>query len=371
MLKPLEIAAMFPFLPEGPESVRLFGVSLQDLVESRSFDRARSRGYAKAEAALRGESLADLSAGSHDPELLEEVLSYLYARILVSAVNDPYLTRKFCVSQSKMFEGRLKRAINEERSVSTLATDFSPTVKKILDHLGMRVETNTPDLAGIHFADYLRLASNLDQKDWSLATKDLRHGTVWVSRDEAIRLLEEAYRVALEGELPIAVSEPLYDAISADAERLASVVAKERAQFEGDKGILDEGSFPPCIRALLEMTGSGKNVPHMGRFTLVAFLHTVGYDKDGMIALFSRWPDFNVQKSMYQIQHIIGETSGTEYTPPTCATMKTYGICYNPDQLCVTIRHPLSYYRRMLRIRGVTAKPTEAVAAETEPPTED
>jgi DNA primase large subunit len=60
--------------------------------------------------------------------------------------------------------------------------------------------------------------------------------------------------------------------------------------------------------------------------------------------------DFDEQFTRYQIEHIAGlRGSRTKYTPPTCSTLKTHGICVNPDNLCKTIRHPLTYYRRRLQ----------------------
>src|SRR5689334_4713619 len=107
MASALELGAMFPFLPEGREAVKKFEVTLPDLVEGKGWDRARRRGWARVDASLKGEELADFSTGGKEADLLEEVLSYLYARILVSAVNDSYLTKKFCLAEAKTFERRL------------------------------------------------------------------------------------------------------------------------------------------------------------------------------------------------------------------------------------------------------------------------
>ena len=54
-----------------------------------------------------------------------------------------------------------------------------------------------------------------------------------------------------------------------------------------------------------------------------------------------------MEKARYQVEHITGKTSGTEYTPPGCDTMKSNSICFNPDSLCNKewMNHPLSYYR--------------------------
>jgi len=49
---------------------------------------------------------------------------------------------------------------------------------------------------------------------------------------------------------------------------------------------------------------------------------------------------------MYQVEHITGRGgTGTEYTTPACAAMKTTGLCVNKDTICEKISHPLSYYK--------------------------
>jgi DNA primase large subunit len=105
--------------------------------------------------------------------------------------------------------------------------------------------------------------------------------------------------------------------------------------------------FPPCIRALLAGTQNGINLPHSGRFALVSFLHALGMDSEQIMELFAKSPDFDPSKSSYQVKHITGEVSGTEYTPPECSTMKSYGLCFEPDDLCGNekVVHPLIYYR--------------------------
>ncbi len=101
------------------------------------------------------------------------------------------------------------------------------------------------------------------------------------------------------------------------------------------------------MKKLLEMIRAGENVPHTGRFAIVAFLHTLGMDSETILSTFATSADFDESKSRYQIQHITGEISGTEYTPPECSTMKSYGICFDPDSLCDKewMGHPLKYYR--------------------------
>jgi len=87
------------------------------------------------------------------------------------------------------------------------------------------------------------------------------------------------------------------------------------------------------MRKLLAMAQGGENVPHQGRFALTTFLHTLGMSADDIMKVFSVSPDFDPRKSRYQVEHITGVISGTEYTPPECRTMKTYGICF-PRTTC-------------------------------------
>ena len=87
-----------------------------------------------------------------------------------------------------------------------------------------------------------------------------------------------------------------------------------------------------------------------GRFSLTTFLHAIGMDVTGIAGLYGRSPDFDIEKTMYQVEHITGRGgSGTEYTTPACAAMQTTGLCVRCDNLCERIGHPLSYYKQKKR----------------------
>src|SRR5208283_3408190 len=87
---------------------------------------------------------------------------------------------------------------------------------------------------------------------------------------------------------------------------------------------VEEGAFPPCIQALITALAAGTNLTHAGRFSLTAFLHNIGMDTTGIAELYARSPDFDIEKTMYQVEHITGRGgTGTEYTTPACAAMQT------------------------------------------------
>jgi DNA primase large subunit len=67
-------------------------------------------------------------------------------------------------------------------------------------------------------------------------------------------------------------------------------------------------------------------------------------EKSRIADLFARAPDFDAEKTMYQVSHITGG-GGTEYNAPACAAMRTNSLCIRPDALCERVSHPLGYYK--------------------------
>ena len=110
-------------------------------------------------------------------------------------------------------------------------------------------------------------------------------------------------------------------------------------------------AMPPCVRHLIDNLAEGKNVQHMGRFTLASFLVNIGAGEEDIVKAFKPASDFSERMTRYQVEHIAGKRGGrTKYTCPMCTTLKTHGVCYKPDDICSTIRNPLSYYKSKARI---------------------
>ncbi|MEM0011402.1 MAG: DNA primase regulatory subunit PriL, partial [Candidatus Bathyarchaeia archaeon] len=111
--------------------------------------------------------------------------------------------------------------------------------------------------------------------------------------------------------------------------------------------------FPPCMRELYGALLAGRHLPHIGRFTITAFLLNIGMDPNLIIDLFRKSADFNERMTRYQIEHIAGQRgSGTKYVPPKCDTLQTHGLCPGMDDLCKRVRHPLTYYLRKKKRRA-------------------
>jgi len=162
-------------------------------------------------------------------------------------------------------------------------------------------------------------------------------------------------------QLPLQVPPSVCEQVRPVTEQLN---ATYQQQMLRDLGPIDEGRYPPCISTLIAAVTEGKNLTHPGRFAMTAFLHTIGMSSTQIVELYCRAPDFDLQTTMYQVGHIAGG-GGTEYSPPSCATMQTLSrrsqailslITY-PAPL-ITIRNPMIATRYAMAWGMTSGSPT-------------
>ncbi|HEY7587439.1 MAG TPA: DNA primase regulatory subunit PriL, partial [Thermoplasmata archaeon] len=189
---------------------------------------------------------------------------------------------------------------------------------------------------------------------WKLINQDVDRGYVHLRREKALRVMRNAIQSHIEQGLPLPVNDAIEDSFRVDLQEIHGLLEAKKATFKAeDVGKVSITRFPPCMYNLLAQIQNHENVPHMGRFAIVTFLHHIGLGNEEIFRVFGDVPDFAVDVTRYQIEHITGATSSTEYTPPECSTMKSYGVCPGPDRLCLKIKHPLTYYR----IKGRETRP--------------
>lgn len=329
------LLARYPFLKASAEFADSNDADIESLIVSPSYAEARKRGMQRVLDAIEHHKVSEVSLTS-DYACLMEVLSYPYARILVSSVDDRFLTRRYALAEATRMYDLLKGDPAQSVPVSK--------------ELEVRSSIDGSSRISMPFADYLRYSCLLKAAEWKLINTELKDGNVLMERDRFGRVLQTALQERIESELPLKVPDGIRKAVRQDVDRVTLRLGemKNRLSPTGGEGMNPE-YLPPCIRAILANAQNGVNLPHSARFALVTFLHALGTDYDGIIALFSQSPDFDEAKSSYQIKHIIGELSGTDgYTPPECSTMKTNGLCFEPDGICngERMNHPLTYYRR-------------------------
>jgi len=347
----LAALARYPFLPEAGAWVAQEGPSLEDLLAERVYAGARARGRERLLAAIeQGELPATALAEASGPrELLEELLAYVYARILVCAMDDPYVVRRHALAEAVRARGFLA----VERDPALLA--------RAAEAVGLAFE---PEGAGFraHFTEYLRYAVHLKDVEWKLVRQPLSRGFVQMDAATASRLVQEALRRRIEAELPKPLAEEVEEAVAGDLAPLleAARVRKEAIRPEAF-GAVQLDLIPPCMANLLAELQQGKNVAHNGRFAITTFLHKIGLSSEDIMKLFAQAPDFREDLTRYQVEHITGVTSSTVYNVPGCDNLQTFSLCY-ADDLCRTktkagmprVRYPGDYYRYMVEAQAVS-----------------
>ncbi len=334
--------ANFPFVTGALKYVEALDFKLDELFHERAFEQIRERGKQRVLSAIGG--------GITRPEISDrisaekELLAYPVARILVSCIDDGYLIKRYAFAEAKSsFE--LVRKLSDDR-LKELAADFNMS----------------EDISGqayvMHFTDYIRYSSAIHEHEWKLVNRKMNCGRVNLSKEEFSRLIEEAVRKRIESSLPLEVPPGICTALDGYLKEIRDSLSARKSEFslEEFKEIMPD-CFPPCMAHALAGARAGVNLPHSMRFALTSFLLNIGMNVEGIMELFKVSPDFDEERTRYQVMHIHG-ASGTVYKSPSCGTMVTYGNCIGREALCERISHPLGYYRKKAWIlkKGKTAE---------------
>ncbi len=314
-------------MKEAKEWVKEQKVSIEEILFDDLYERARMRGVERVKQAVDEGIIKEVALVS-EADCIMEIFSYPIARMIVAAVESDYLLRRYALAEAK-------------KAYESMKDEAGGFIDYMAREMG--IETNGYE---IHFTDYLKYAPTWDMK-WKLVNREMKKGYVVLNKSEIARLIQEAIRKKIYNELAFAFAPPEVKKVFRDE----IVGIKNKVIFKEEKrkiGEVREENFPPCIKNLVAAVKAGINVPHVGRFTLVTFLNTIGMGVEEILKIFSSSPDFNAEKTRYQIEHITGRISGTVYATPKCDTIRTWGLCY-PDEYCRNVRHPLFYYRRRAR----------------------
>jgi len=249
-----------------------------------------------------------------------------------------------------------------------LKYDENPTVFRVKTIKGQKEKQSTN--ISIHFTDFLKLASKLRDDSRRLINNPLKSGYVFITPHTLTRLLQEYVRnkfLSNRDESIKALEKFKQNAFKFEKfkelyENICTLwdLKKEEYEFPVDV-VFKEGSdnsniFPPCMRKILSKAQESQNLPHTERLVILFFLHAIEYPIDKIIQIFSSLPDFNKEKTRYQVE--FAKKKG--YIPHSCLTLKSLDLCMakqENDELCLkgyysikrgeerNILHPLSYMR--------------------------
>ncbi|MEM3362252.1 MAG: hypothetical protein QXV83_01220 [Candidatus Anstonellaceae archaeon] len=289
----LEFLSHYPFLSDAKKYVQ----SLEIEIDQNILELGKKR-------------LLDGLTSNLKPilELNEEsfknnILAYAASRLILSNWKNIYIRQRMAIAESKLARYYLQQEENLG-NIKNVANEFQIAFKEEKN----RIKTD--------IISYLKYAP----KDihYKLIYMPLKNGEIYLSKDQFIRVLEEAIRTKLEV-IPQHSWTANLEQIKQIIEELNNFIPKQKL----DQIKIDTTDFPPCIKKLIAQLSSSINVSHYGRVALVIYLIKAGYSNERIQKIFSFAPDYNPDITSYQIEFI--RKKG--YNMPSCTTMESSGLC--------------------------------------------
>ena len=321
--------AAFPFSHQSKKLLSSLGITMQQVVSE--YPEAVKRAKDRLFNAIKGKLSISLFQFRNDP--LSELLSYPVSRAIVNFCKDEYINRRTADYESKRMYFLSLKIFEVESEENYVLLDLAKNTFSI----DMYCEAYEPPVFKMFITDFLHLTSIFNAEKWRLVNRVLKNGFVYITKREAWRLLSEALRRKL------LTNKKHINTLPEELLEIANELKQKAADIKTmyTPAEVDPSLLPPCMQKIKDNLNSATS--HQARFALVSFLLAKGWSPDDILSLFSEIPDFNPERTKYQILHIAGELGGRKrYSPPSCDTMVAWGLCPGRS-LCGNIKHPLEW----------------------------
>ena len=293
---------------------------------------------------------------------------YLVSRILLYVLNDKIISNRVANLYSKTMYNELNKEIEynlyyiyQDLNLDVIYDEQPVTYKRIVvkDQIE-NIDTNFK----ISFIDYLKLASNLKDEYRKLVNNALSQGYAYVSPRNLNRLIQEHVRMKLlpqndgdskkinsfkEKLFEIQEFKVLFENIKTKWEEKKEEIEYFEVKFKEGEDMSE--ILPSCIKEIFSKAKEGQNLIHTERLFVVWFLNALDYPEDTIVDIFSALPDFNREKTEYQVKY----AKKKKYVPYSCKTLKSNTLCQAAkykDKLCLE-----GYYSKKLNEQRLIAHP--------------
>uniref|UniRef100_A0A7C5U3P3 DNA primase large subunit PriL n=1 Tax=Caldiarchaeum subterraneum TaxID=311458 RepID=A0A7C5U3P3_CALS0 len=328
------LLADFPFLREIRDYVAQRGLRLEDFEGNNEYIAAAVEKV--EEALLKWPSKPVTRFRTSEVE----IFSHPLAMALIAMLESPFAKRRFAAYEAERYVSMLKNIREEQKKV------IAYVAREVL---GFRIrEDNPPYEFWIHFADYLKVAVDLNEPRFRLVNRLLDKGYVAVTRAEALTLVKNGMEKLIHQRLEKMgrIAPPPF--LAEYVEQLRKKLEASRQRESTANVRLEPERWPPCMQALRNRLLSGESVSHFGNFAIAAFMLRIGMTVEEVMSVYMQRGDFDPKIARYQVEHIAGlKGSRTKYSVPKCVTMQTHGLCIEDGKLCGGVKNPMQYYRKM------------------------
>ena len=192
------ILAKYPFLSEAKEYIKREAPPLDKLLLDPLYYDIREKGFKRVLGAL-DDGRVPAAVLLDEESIMDEILSYPLARMLVSSVGDTFLVARYSLAEAKSASSNLEREslefqlgmardIGIERVFSR--NYLPPDIEKKMKNADVSPECDVL----IDFVDYLKSSSSFNSPDWKMVNRELVHGYIALPGRTLVRLIEEKIR---------------------------------------------------------------------------------------------------------------------------------------------------------------------------------
>ena len=330
-LEDLKFAQKYPFSNKAREIIKELKIDLNNVPES-----------AVKRAALMISNASKNQLNFQEPsESLEvvknEVLAFPVAKIILAFIGNLTLNEKF----SKMIGRTAFKYIEREKEKTQTILDLASEL-----NVSFSLSSKQNFFAEIPLTFFLK--TNFKEPFMKLVNQKLEKGIVFLNENDFARFLSEFIYETTFDSIPSS-TENLPKVFESIAGQISSqLTVRERKDLNDSfSGANDPDAYPPCMQQIYDDLISGKNAVHQARFNIATFLIGIGLDKEKVIELFSKTPNFNEKITRYQVERIAGK-GGTKYSAPSCEKIRSQRLCPN-SKFCEGFSHPISFYKARLK----------------------
>ncbi|MHA1409189.1 MAG: hypothetical protein ACTSQY_02510 [Candidatus Odinarchaeia archaeon] len=350
----VKIASKYPWSKIASEFVKQSDIKLNELTADSpevKYTISRLMYAIRFTSSITDELNKELTNSPYAP------YSFPICNIILSVIGDRMLIRRWGVFESKIANYNLENERPE--IIEKLAkTSFNWNVKLLSE----KEKKDTLKKTGMNydftivFTDFLTVNTSFHDLRWKICNQIVTEGKVLLTINNLARLISEKIKIKLSSRKTIKIRG---DELTEDFLRSINELNNKWEQMKKDIGVesvkisgpIVKEYFPPCISDQISKILTGENISHQGRFALTSFLLNIGMSEMEILDIFRNSPDCDEKKALYQIRHIKGTgLEKSRYTPPSCKTLKTYGLCVNMDNICRRVKHPLQYYKLRKKI---------------------